>query len=175
MQTLFPQPSIYAQLEQKLSWASACHQEIGQQLCCDPLASALLGQFAAAIADTTSARNSAGVALQCLRCHQDGGGTCCGSGIDEHHDALLLLVNLLLGAQIPPRRAAPEDCRFLGPAGCTLRARQVLCLNHICREAEDRVAVAGLASLRNMEGIEIMAQHRLLVRLAALAAATRFH
>ena len=175
MQTLYPQPGIHALLEQKLSWARACHQEIGQHLCGDSQASDLLGQLAGAIADTTSARSSTGVARSCLRCYQEEGGTCCGSGIDNNHDALLLLANLLLGARLPPRRAAPEDCRFLGPAGCTLPARQVLCLNYLCRGAEDRVTAAGLVSLRDMEGIEIMAQHRLLVRLSTLAATTRFH
>ncbi len=175
MPTPHPQPTIHAPLEQKLSWARACHEEIGQQLRDDPRVAELLDQLAGAMVGTSTARDSSGVALRCLRCHQEEGGTCCGSGIDDHFDSMLLLVNLLLGSRLPPRRANPKDCRFLGPDGCTMQTRQVLCLNYLCSGAERSVSASGLASLRDMEGIEIMAQHHLLVRLSTLVAATRFH
>jgi hypothetical protein len=96
-----------------------------------------------------------GLVQACAECETLEGGSCCGRGIEEHYDGYLLLINLLLGANLPTERRDSSSCFFLGPKGCELSARHVLCVNYLCRKATDRVDPRALALLREVEGVQL--------------------
>jgi hypothetical protein len=43
--------------------------------------------------------------------------------VEEWYDPVLLLINRLLGADLPERREVPDNCFFLGEKGCKIPAR----------------------------------------------------
>jgi hypothetical protein len=97
----------------------------------------------------------AGIMEFCKLCAQKDGGSCCGIGLENRYTGTLLLINLLLGHSIPTRRSDPSDCFFLGKAGCGLLARQVICINYLCKKITDQIDPQNMAPLREKEGIEL--------------------
>jgi len=98
-----------------------------------------------------------GLVQACAECENLEGGSCCGRGLEDHYDGYLLLINLLLGANLPAERWDPRSCYFLGPKGCVLSARHVLCVNYLCKKATDRIDSKALAHLRELEGVQLEA------------------
>jgi hypothetical protein len=96
-----------------------------------------------------------GLVQACAECETLEGGSCCGRGLEVHYDGELLLINLLLGASLPEERRDPRSCYFLGPKGCVLSARHVLCVNYLCPKAADRIDSKALALLRELEGVQL--------------------
>jgi len=96
-----------------------------------------------------------GVVDECRRCEEVEGGSCCGSGIENRYNEVLLLINLLLG--VPFRKGAerPGSCYFLGEMGCTLLARHVLCVNYLCARLRERLTPAQLSRLQDVAGEEL--------------------
>ena len=92
---------------------------------------------------------------QCLSCEVDDGGSCCGAGLEDKYDGVLLLLNLLLGVRLPRKRFESRSCYFLGEKGCLLLARHVICVNYLCRRITERVDPQRIASLRTKEGAEL--------------------
>ena len=103
-------------------------------------------------------------------CERDEGGSCCGAGLEDRYDGVTLLVNLLLGAELPARRPDPASCLFLGADGCRLLARDVICVNFICKKIADEVSPQRLGPLREREGIELEILFALHARLTELLA-----
>ena len=48
----------------------------------------------------------------CTACERDGEGSCCGAGFEDRYDGRLLLVNRLLGVQLPKSRLLQARCYF---------------------------------------------------------------
>ncbi len=111
------------------------------------------------------ASDSAGVSALCRMCDREQGGSCCGAGIELKYDGWLLLVNLFLGVELPDRRARPRCCYFLGDEGCILAAREVLCINYLCRNVMEKVPFSEILALRELEGREIEILFRLNERI----------
>jgi hypothetical protein len=68
----------------------------------------------------------------CKACAEKAGGGCCSAYMANETDALLLLLNMLLGVEVIPQRDDSFECCFLGPRGCTLRVKPIFCLNYNC-------------------------------------------
>ena len=49
----------------------------------------------------------------------------------------------------------------MGPDGCTLKSRHVLCVNYLCKKITDRVASQKIRTLRDKEGRELDTLFRL--------------
>ncbi len=105
--------------------------------------------------------SESGIVQACAECETLEGGSCCGKGLEDYYDGYLLLINLLLGADLPAQRREPRSCYFLGPMGCVLPARHVLCVNYLCKKATDRIDSQDLALLRELEGVELETLFRL--------------
>jgi hypothetical protein len=121
----------------------------------DGASAALLSRLRTATAASAAQMLDCGLVQACAECETLEGGSCCGRGLEVHYDGYLLLINLLLGASLPKERRDPRSCYFLGPKGCVLAARHVLCVNYLCRKATDRIDSKALAILRELEGVQL--------------------
>ncbi|NDY41968.1 hypothetical protein G3N55_03775 [Dissulfurirhabdus thermomarina] len=118
----------------------------GAALHSDPAVAGLLGRYRAALRDSRREMEAGGIVAECTECAVVDGGSCCGRGIENRFDAVLLLVNLLLGAELPDRPEDPDGCWFLGAAGCRIPARHVICINYVCPRLVRRLGPEGLRS-----------------------------
>jgi hypothetical protein len=96
-----------------------------------------------------------GVLALCKRCEEEEGGSCCGAGIENRYFPPLLLVNLLLGVNLPEDRCFANSCYFLGKEGCGLKARDILCINYLCSEIQRLLAPEKVATLQAVTGEEM--------------------
>ncbi|MFN3480052.1 MAG: hypothetical protein ACK415_06660 [Thermodesulfovibrionales bacterium] len=111
----------------------------------------LIEGLKAAIEHSEIERLKTGVAAECARCgvlNND----CCGRGIELRYSRELLLINLLLDVNLPTSRHNENSCYFLTPEGCCLKARDVFCINFLCRKITDRIPPERLLLLREFEG-----------------------
>ena len=83
----------------------------------------------------------------CSACASRTDGGCCSAYMADNVDAVLLLINLLLGGDVRPVGTDPAGCRFLGERGCVLLIKPIFCLNYNCRAILDTTPAAGLAEL----------------------------
>lgn len=159
-------PSIDA----RYAWALAQHRVHGARLREDGVVGGLLAELRAQVAASREAMVAAGLVEACRACEEREGGSCCGRGMEEHYDGILLLVNLLLGAVIREEWRDPESCLFLGSTGCTLPARDHICVNYLCIKVGDRITPAALAEMRRRQGCELDTLFRLCDHLTTLLA-----
>ncbi len=144
-------------IEHKIAWAERVFCLTGSRLSADPEISRLIERFDSAVAASCLMMQKAGMAEICRECEQLEGGSCCGKGIEDRYSGVLLLVNLLLGRSLPRERFDPAGCFFLGPSGCVLSARHVICINYICKKVTDSIYPEKLSCLRDCEGEELLA------------------
>jgi len=112
----------------------------------------LLEGYRVAIRTTRDLMQRMGMVKACSVCAEEKAGGCCFEGVEEWYDDLLLLVNLLLGVELPHHREIDGECLFLGRQGCKLAARYSFCINFLCpaliaslkrSQREDFASVAG--------------------------------
>ena len=96
-----------------------------------------------------------GVLAVCKHCDEEEGGSCCGAGIENRYSPHLLLVNLLLGVTLPEERCFADSCYFLGKEGCSLEARDVLCINYLCTRIQRLLGHESLLTLQTVTGKEM--------------------
>ncbi len=121
----------------------------------DAATARLLARLEAALDRSRRVLRASGVAEICRRCELLEGGSCCGVGIEERYDAFQLLINLLIGIDLPDRRFSPDSCYFLGPEGCRLAARHVLCVNYLCGKIKARLTPAEILEIQTVVGEEL--------------------
>ena len=142
-------------VEEKVAWAREVHLSLGEKLCADAEVSIRLPRLRNEIERSRSAMKSGGLIAACRTCEETEVGSCCGAGIERKYDGYLLLVNLMLGADLPEKRFDPKGCFFLGAEGCCLTARHVICINYLCKKITDQVDWEALSLLREAEGAEL--------------------
>jgi hypothetical protein len=142
-------------IETRIAWAESRYREAGARLSADPVAAELLLRFRAAVDASRRRMIESGVAEHCRDCDLREGGSCCGKGIEDRYSGTLLLINRLLDRPLPRKRLDPAGCFFLGPAGCLLPARHVICINYLCAKITRRIGPERLRPLRESEGEEI--------------------
>ncbi len=148
-------PPLTRPIAEKIAWACNCYRETKETLFADEAVNELLKRLKGAVGASRREMTVAGVAAACRHCEEQGGGSCCGAGIEDHYSSLLLLINLLMGVRLPERRPDPASCWFLGASGCSLRARHTLCVNYLCAQARQGKEPQRIAALRAREGIEL--------------------
>ncbi len=147
--------SINRPVEERIAWAESCFQGSGGLFLKDEKTAALLTQFKSAARASGQEMKDAGVVALCRECDQEEGGSCCGKGLENKYDAWLLLINKLLGVDLPKVRQQTGGCFFLGEKGCTLMARHVICINYMCKKITNDIRPSVLNALREIEGEEI--------------------
>ncbi len=107
------------------------------------------------IAATEQTMRELGILDLCKHCDQEEGGSCCGSGIENKYDAVLLLINLLFGVSLPEKRYDANSCYFASEHGCVLTARHVLCVNYICSKIEQALHPDKIIAVQRIAGNEL--------------------
>jgi hypothetical protein len=143
--------SICEKIEQAHNLLETC----GSSLIEDPHIHALLRKLRDCIENTNRSMVTLGVVAECKDCEEREGGSCCGSGIENKYDAVLLLINLLLGFSLENQEPSKNSCSFLGKKGCTLTARHVLCVNYICQKLQKKLTREELIALQTCAGEEL--------------------
>ena len=143
--------SIYKKIEQAHNLLETC----GSSLIEDPQIHALLRKLRDCIENTNQSMVTLGVVAECKNCEEREGGSCCGSGIENKYDAVLLLINILLGFSLENEKPSGNSCYFLGEKGCKLTARHVLCVNYMCQKLQKKLAREQLISLQTCAGEEL--------------------
>jgi hypothetical protein len=152
----------------RIAWAEACFGELAERLRADARIAGLLDRLNRATHRSHDAMTRAGVVAECANCEQQEGGSCCGAGLEDRYDGVTLLINLLLGTDLPHERGDPRGCLFLGPHGCALRARDVICINYLCRKVADKLTQPEVEAMHECEGEEIESLFRLHALLTAV-------
>ena len=142
-------------IEARFAWALEQHRLYGAHLCEDEAVDRLLGELRAHVAASRETMIAAGLVEDCRVCEEEEGGSCCGRGMEDHYDGVLLLINLLLGAVIEKERRDEQSCLFLGGVGCRLLARDHICVNYLCIKVNDRISATALAEMRKRQGREM--------------------
>ncbi len=125
----------------KIDWANAIFNNYKEQLRNNLVIKELLKNYKEKIDNTWLIMKNTGVCDICMRCATLDGGSCCGDGIEDKFDGILLLVNLLFGCSLPRSREIPNGCWFLGKNGCKLIARQVICVNYLCKKIYKEISL----------------------------------
>lgn len=142
-------------LNDKISLAHHLNANYGLLLLQDEEIKALILELDKRIEDTWRGMASTGVLSECTDCALSGGGSCCGSGMEKRYNEILLLVNLLLGRSLSQEVYDLNSCSFLGENGCTLRAREVICVNYLCQRIYKGVGHEKLIHLQKIAGEEL--------------------
>jgi hypothetical protein len=155
-------------IEEKIAWADSRFDEYKDRLLGDPVVAELLEQVRQTVSASTRARAEAGIERMCAECETREGGSCCGVGLEDKYDPRLLLINRLLGVELPKRREDAYSCWFLSDRGCRLQARHVICVNYICEKIEKGVVAVRMREIREKEGAELAGIFRLHRRVTKL-------
>ncbi len=147
--------NISSPIEGKIAWAEECQLQLRERLLENKTINGLLKNLRKAIHASHIEMNEAGIVDLCKECEEDEGGSCCGTGMEDKYDGQLLLINLLLGVELPKIRNEPQDCYFLRKTGCLLMARHVICINYLCKKITERIEPQKIMTMREKEGEEI--------------------
>ncbi|MEW6669123.1 MAG: hypothetical protein AB1512_28260 [Thermodesulfobacteriota bacterium] len=157
---LAPRLSPEAPIQEKIAWARTWWAKKGGQVLAAQETARLGKLLKTAVERSRRAMAESGILEACGDCERNGG-SCCGVGLERHYTDLLLLINLMLGVDLPMDRLDSKSCLFLGAEGCRLMARHVICINYLCRGVTSRIDPSRIAALRGHEGKEIALLFRL--------------
>ena len=152
---IYEQLSIALPFQERVKNARNLFQKFGRDLLEHSALQPLAGQLKEATRISGEEMAQTGIVEICRRCDQLEGGSCCGAGLENRYDGWLLLINLLLGANIPRERYDRKSCFFLGEKGCRLISRHVICINYLCEKITRRIPPMNLKTMREMEGKEL--------------------
>lgn len=156
-------------VKQRIAWAGDAFDRLRIRFYEDEASSLLLKRLQKAINVSKKLSEQIGISEICHKCDRLEGGSCCGAGMENRYDGWLLLVNMLLQVNLPEERFDPSSCYFLGQNGCTLKARHVICINHVCGKITGAIKKEDLMLLREKEGEELEILFHLNERLKVLA------
>jgi len=142
-------------VQEKMLAARALFAQWGPAWRTDGRIRALVEELRGAIQASREAMEAAGIFDLCRQCEEEEGGSCCGAGIEDRYDPVLLAVNLLLGSPLPEEPEVSDGCFFLGEHGCRLTARHVLCVNYLCLKIQERLPLAAIVRVQDVTGREM--------------------
>ncbi len=142
-------------IDEKITVAKRMFCRWGDALRADSGIYVQLRELAVRVEASAGAGLRAGVAEACSQCDRDEGGSCCGAGIENRYTPELLLINLLLGVTLPESRHLSKSCYFLHERGCTLAARDIICINYLCAWLQKTIDPERLLQLQEVSGAEM--------------------
>ncbi|UCG11586.1 MAG: hypothetical protein JSU72_13765 [Deltaproteobacteria bacterium] len=143
-------------IQHKIKLARKLHIKWEVAIRQDPDINSLLRKLKRFIKISQQAMHAFGVADACKRCDEEEGGSCCGAGLENKFDVLLLLMNLLLGVSLPNDRLRPGSCYLLTETGCMLKVRLVLCVDFLCPKIVNALTHDQLIKLQTVSGDELV-------------------
>lgn len=141
-------------IEQKIKWAEDIYARWGHKLLEDKQVRNLLKTLEENTESTYQLMDETGVSEECSTCGQETG-SCCGKGIEDKCDKITLLINLLMGVDLPHKREMEDGCYFQGPHGCKLEAREVICINYLCVPIHEKIDEKEIIRLQEVGGEEM--------------------
>ncbi len=135
--------------------AKRLYERHAKDLLEDPEVRLALDRYLEAIRRTGGSMRTGGVVAACTACAVDGPGSCCFQDIQHCYDPVLILINLLLGGDVPDRAEMDGECFFLGEAGCLLVARYAFCLNYLCPSLNESLDLEARSRLLRAVGEEL--------------------
>lgn len=142
-------------IEEKIHRAKWLYAHYGEALTKQDGLGALFDMYRNAIWKTQEVMKRLRVVETCSACACDESGSCCFQGVEEWYDHVLLLINLVLGRQIPELREVPGGCLFVGSRGCKLIARHSFCVNYLCPPLKDSTRTHSMERLLSVSGDEL--------------------
>jgi hypothetical protein len=143
-------------IQKKIEQARELHSVWGGKLRRDPSIQDLLVRLEKSLETSREAMLSHGIVDACKQCDEDEGGSCCGAGLENKLDEILLLINLLLGVSLPECHCRPDSCYLLSARGCILKVRLVLCVDFLCTKILSSLTHQELIRLQNIAGEELV-------------------
>ena len=141
-------------IDYKIALAYQLQANFGQELLQDKETRGQLLQLDQNIEATWNEMVSNGVVRECSDCAVKEG-SCCGAGMENSYDEVLLLINLLIGRTLPSQAYDTTSCYLLGENGCLLRAREVICVNYLCQRISRSIQKEKLIHLQKIAGDEL--------------------
>jgi hypothetical protein len=141
-------------IEYKIALAYQLQTNFGHDLLQDKETRGQLLQLDQNIEATWDEMVSNGVVRECSDCAVKEG-SCCGAGMENSYDEVLLLINLLIGRTLPSQAYDTTSCYLLGENGCLLRAREVICVNYLCQRISRSIQKEKLIHLQKIAGDEL--------------------
>jgi len=142
-------------ISKKIGLAYDLQSRYSQMLLKDEKIKTLLLQLDKNIEATLKEMELIGLVKECSDCALNGGGSCCGTGMEKNYDSVLLFINLMLVKTLPSEYYDPHSCYFLSGQGCVLRARQVICVNYLCQRIYKNIHQDKLIRLQEIAGEEL--------------------
>ena len=141
-------------IHQKIEVAQTLYKNRRNEFISNPYINNLLEKLREKIDITRKALFKSGIFAICKHCDEEGG-SCCGAGIENRYDVVLLLINLLLGVSLPEKRFESKSCFFLNKNGCTLAARHDLCVNYLCSKIKESLTLDEIIKVQTLAGDEL--------------------
>lgn len=143
-------------IEDKIQIARAFYVQWGRALLEDAGIRGLLQRLERDMAFSHEIMHLLGIDSACARCDATAPeGSCCSRGLENKYDVVLLLLNLLMGVSLDGGRSREDSCFFLGPQGCRLRVRSLLCIEYLCPELEEALGWEGRLHIQGATGGEL--------------------
>lgn len=139
----------------EIALAQEIYHSLGSEILADEALAAKLAAYRAAITKTYEAFAVSGVGGFCAACAGRDQISCCFDGAEWWFGHRLLLLNLLMGVELPTSREVADQCLFLGAKGCKLIARFGICINFFCPDLREHIGAAQTKVLRKHGGDEV--------------------
>jgi len=127
-------------INDKINFSTSIFEKDKKRFFSDTNLIKLLSDYKNALENTQKAMYEIGMSDICADCAQNTGGSCCGEGIEDWFDSSLILINLLLGVNIPEKRNVNKGCWFLGETGCLIMAKHTICVNYLCKRLQNELS-----------------------------------
>ena len=162
-----------ASIEDKIKMARDLYDFWGEHVKREPQIVDLLGKLEGCLENSRKAMVELGIVETCKHCDEEEGGSCCGAGLENKFDSLLLLMNLLLGVSLPERHHRPDSCYLLSNKGCVLKVRLVLCVDYLCPKIMLALSHDEVIRLQNISGDELLTGFKLYDELKRFMRSTK--
>jgi hypothetical protein len=143
-------------IEQEIKEARALYSMFGDSLKRQSEFAEGIQKYGAAISGTYAQMARRGITDACSTCSSKQAGSCCFQGAEEWYDHVTLLINLLMGVEIPGTREVRGGCLFVGSKGCKLLARNAFCVNYLCPNLAASMGEAEKTMLLSVSGKELL-------------------
>ncbi|MFP4559148.1 MAG: hypothetical protein ACLFO6_06605 [Archaeoglobaceae archaeon] len=140
-------------ITEKIAWAEDIYSKFGDLILRDSEVQRLLNILDRSIDATYTEMETAGTLEECTKCAQKTG-SCCSRKIDKMYDKRTLLINRLMGVELPKEREIEDGCFFQGMNGCKIRAREIICVDYFCPRMYDIIEREKMVRLQNVAGEE---------------------
>ena len=136
--------------------AKQIYENCGEDLSGDKAISKHLSEYRNRISATNRLMQLSDIVNTCSSCAEKKPGSCCMQDVEEWYDPVLLLINLLMGVELPDYREIPGHCLFVGRNGCKLIARYSFCVNYICPELKKLLGPVQTQNIMTVAGQELL-------------------